>query len=50
MKGTLPSLPAYRPDLPFAVDDVFVRAMAKDAGDRYPSCGAFADALRAAMP
>jgi serine/threonine-protein kinase len=49
VKGTLPSLPAYRPDLPFAVDDVFVRAMAKDANDRYQSCGAFAAALRACM-
>jgi serine/threonine-protein kinase len=49
VKGTLPSLPAYRPDLPFAVDDVFVRAMAKDAGDRYQSCGAFAAALRACV-
>jgi serine/threonine protein kinase len=49
IKGTLPSLPAYRPDLPFAVDDVFVRAMAKDAGDRYQSCGAFAAALRACV-
>jgi serine/threonine protein kinase len=47
--GTLPSLPAYRPDLPFAIDDVFVRAMAKHADDRYQSCGAFAAALRACM-
>ena len=49
VKGTLPSLPAYRPDLPFAIDDVFVRAMAKDAADRYQSCGAFAAALRACV-
>jgi serine/threonine-protein kinase len=46
VKGTLPSLPAYRRDLPFAIDDVFVRAMAKHAGDRYPSCGEFAASLR----
>jgi serine/threonine protein kinase len=49
VKGTLPSLPAYRPDLPFAIDDVFVRAMAKYADDRYQSCGAFAAALRASV-
>jgi serine/threonine-protein kinase len=47
--GTLPSLPAYRSDLPFAVDDVFVQAMAKNAGDRYQSCGAFAAGLRASV-
>ena len=49
VKGTLPSLPAYRPDLPFSVDNVFVRAMAKHADDRYRNCGAFAAALRACM-
>jgi serine/threonine protein kinase len=49
VKGTLPSLPAYRRDLPFSVDDVFVRALAKQAGDRYQSCGAFASALRACV-
>ena len=49
VKGTLPSLPAYRPDLPFAVDDIFVRAMAKRANDRYGNCGAFAAALRASV-
>jgi serine/threonine-protein kinase len=42
VKGTLPSLPAYRRELPFAIDDVFVRAMAKHAADRYASCGEFA--------
>jgi serine/threonine-protein kinase len=42
VKGTLPSLPAYRRELPFAIDDVFVRAMAKRAADRYASCGEFA--------
>jgi serine/threonine-protein kinase len=45
VNGTLPSLPAYRADLPFAVDDVFVRAMAKQPGDRYGSCAGFAAAL-----
>ena len=49
VQGTLPSLPAYRRDLPFSVDDVFVRAMAKQAADRYGSCEAFAAALRACV-
>jgi serine/threonine protein kinase len=49
VKGILPSLPAYRADLPFAVDDVFVQAMAKQADSRYDSCGAFAAALRACV-
>jgi len=49
VKGILPSLPAYRRDLPFSVDDVFVRALAKQAGDRYRSCEAFAAALRACV-
>lgn len=32
-----------------ACDPVFARALAKDPRDRYPSCGAFADALVAAL-
>lgn len=32
-------------DVPRAVDDVLVQAMAKNPADRYPSCGAFAAAL-----
>jgi len=31
------------------VDQVLGRALAKDPAARYPSCGAFADALRAAL-
>jgi serine/threonine protein kinase len=38
-----------RPELPLAVDDVLARALAKAPGDRYGSCGDFADALRQAL-
>jgi serine/threonine protein kinase len=37
------------PDLPPAVDDVLAKALAKAPGDRYASCGEFADALRGAL-
>jgi len=44
-----PSLTALRPELPTAVDEVFSRALAKVPWDRYPTCRAFADALRSAL-
>jgi hypothetical protein len=44
-----PSLTSRRPDLPPAANDVFARALAKDSGNRYESCGGFADALREAL-
>jgi serine/threonine-protein kinase len=44
-----PSVTALRPDLSPAVDQVLARAMAKNPSDRYPSCGEFTDALRAAL-
>jgi serine/threonine protein kinase len=43
-----PPLTERRPDLPPAVDAVVMRALAKSPGDRYPTCSAFASALRAA--
>jgi serine/threonine protein kinase len=44
-----PRLTEARPDLPDDVDRVLARALAKAPDDRYPSCGAFADALRQAL-
>ena len=45
-----PPLAAQRRfDLSPAVDEVLGRALAKNPAARYPSCGAFADALRAAL-
>ena len=44
-----PSLRDRRPDLPGAVDAVLARAMAKAPADRYPTCLAFATALREAL-
>lgn len=42
-----PTLTALRPDLPPGIDGVFATALAKAPPDRFPSCGDFADALRA---
>jgi serine/threonine protein kinase len=44
-----PMLTSIRPSLPSVVDEVMRRALAKNPGDRYPSCGKFADALRIAL-
>jgi serine/threonine protein kinase/WD40 repeat protein len=44
-----PSLASRRPDLPWAVDQVLARALAKVPEKRYESCGHFADALREAL-
>ena len=44
-----PPLASRRPGLPAAVDGVVARALAKTPGDRYASCGEFADALRGAL-
>ncbi len=49
MSDPAPSIAALRPELPQAVDAVIARGMAKSPGDRYPSCGAFAAALRQAL-
>jgi serine/threonine protein kinase len=45
----LPPLDAFMPGLPAAAGQVLTRAMAKDPGQRYPSCGDFTDALREAL-
>jgi tRNA A-37 threonylcarbamoyl transferase component Bud32 len=44
-----PSLHERRPELPAAADAVIGRGMAKRPEDRYPSCRAFVDDLRAAL-
>ena len=44
-----PLLTSRRPGLPPAVDGVLSTALAKTSGDRYASCGQFADALRDAF-
>jgi serine/threonine-protein kinase len=49
VSDTPPAATSFRPQLPAAVDDVLWRALAKDPGDRYASCGQFADALRDAL-
>jgi serine/threonine-protein kinase len=44
-----PPVTPQRPDLSPAVDEVIARGLAKDPLDRYPSCGAFTDALSRAL-
>jgi len=44
-----PAVSARRAGLSAAVDSVLATALAKDPADRYPSCGQFAEELRAAL-
>ena len=44
-----PSLRERRPELPAPVDAVIAKALAKEPGERYPSCGEFAAAAAAAL-
>ena len=48
LSAAAPSLRAERPELSPAVDEVVARALAKSPDDRYPTCTAFAAALRTA--
>src|SRR4051794_35640885 len=41
-----PRVSAVRPDLPAALDDVIIKAMAKKPEDRFATCSAFIDAAR----
>jgi serine/threonine protein kinase len=46
----LPTMPSVLGlDLPLALDEVFARVLAKQAGDRYGSCREFIDAARTAL-
>jgi tRNA A-37 threonylcarbamoyl transferase component Bud32 len=44
-----PAASARRAGIPVVVDSVLATALAKDPADRYPSCGRFAEELRAAL-
>ena len=44
-----PPIGEHRPDLPAALDDAIGRALAKDPGDRYPSCEALVATAQAAL-
>jgi protein kinase-like protein len=49
LHGPVPDPRGLRPDLPPALAEVCVRAMAKDPGARFATAGALADAARAAL-
>ena len=49
VSGPAPTVTSRRPELPDAADSVFARALAKAPGDRYASCGEFAEALSTAL-
>jgi serine/threonine-protein kinase len=47
--ASIPHLSDRAHSIPPQVDDVFTRALAKDPANRFPSCAAFATALRVAL-
>ncbi len=49
LQAPVPKVTAKRPELPFAIDLVVARAMAKRAEDRYQSAGELASAAAAAL-
>jgi serine/threonine-protein kinase len=48
--AVLPPIAALRDDVPAELDGVLQKALSRDPEDRFPSAGAFADALRAIRP
>ncbi len=44
-----PKVSTSRPDLPWALDEVIAKAMAKDPGERYESCGELMAAARSVV-
>ena len=49
VNGPVPRASVLRPDIPPSLDDVLVKAMAKDAADRFSTGTEFSQALRAAI-
>ena len=49
LEGEPPSARERRPELPETIDSVTRRAMAKEPGDRYPTCAALITAAEAAL-
>jgi serine/threonine-protein kinase len=49
VRDAVPPVSERRPELPPAIDAVLARALAKDAGERYPTCEALIAAARAAL-
>ncbi|MFC9440636.1 serine/threonine-protein kinase [Nocardia sp. NPDC057030] len=49
LQGAPPALSSHRPGLPYALDSVLAKAMAKRPDDRYPSCADFAAAAKHAL-
>ena len=50
MRSPLPAPRSVNPDLAPGVEQALVRALAKEPGDRFPSCTAFVEALPAGAP
>jgi len=50
MRSPLPAPKSVNPDLPATVERALVRALAKEPGDRFPSCTAFVEALPSLAP
>ncbi|AFU05026.1 serine/threonine-protein kinase [Nocardia brasiliensis] len=49
LQGTAPALSTHRQGLPYALDGVLAKAMAKRPDDRFPTCADFAAAAKQAL-